>query len=153
MRSAPGSRRSRLWPRPARTRCAPGSTRPSRRGSQGSPWPRRSSDELPQLLRQRPGPVAPTIVHVGALGTQRTCEDVTAAMTSIPTDTDITQAAARLTDAARQCRPAVPVRDLLGTEDIAAAYVVRSEGTRLNSSHMSISYAVFCLKKKNSCRC
>src|SRR5713101_9671955 len=24
---------------------------------------------------------------------------------------------------------------------------VRSEGTRLNSSHMSISYAVFCLKK------
>src|SRR5690242_20956349 len=24
----------------------------------------------------------------------------------------------------------------------------RSEGTRLNSSHMSISYAVFCLKKK-----
>src|SRR5438477_9893092 len=26
----------------------------------------------------------------------------------------------------------------------------RSEGTRLNSSHMSNSYAVFCLKKKNS---
>src|SRR5690348_18421303 len=25
---------------------------------------------------------------------------------------------------------------------------VRSEGTRLNSSHPSISYAVFCLKKK-----
>src|SRR5690242_21615799 len=25
----------------------------------------------------------------------------------------------------------------------------RSEETRLNSSHMSISYAVFCLKKKN----
>src|SRR5689334_24113574 len=25
---------------------------------------------------------------------------------------------------------------------------VRSEGTRLNSSHSSISYAVFCLKKK-----
>src|SRR5690242_20805327 len=28
-------------------------------------------------------------------------------------------------------------------------HVVRSEETRLNSSHMSISYAVFCLKKKN----
>src|SRR5690242_21066960 len=28
----------------------------------------------------------------------------------------------------------------------------RSEETRLNSSHMSISYAVFCLKKKKYCR-
>src|SRR5690606_41469713 len=28
----------------------------------------------------------------------------------------------------------------------------RSEGTRLNSSHVKISYAVFCLKKKNSRR-
>src|SRR5438477_3472722 len=28
--------------------------------------------------------------------------------------------------------------------------LVRSEETRLNSSHMSISYAVFCLKKKNA---
>src|SRR3990167_3700241 len=27
--------------------------------------------------------------------------------------------------------------------------VIRSEGTRLNSSHSQISYAVFCLKKKN----
>src|SRR5438876_5126243 len=27
--------------------------------------------------------------------------------------------------------------------------LLRSEGTRLNSSHPSISYAVFCLKKKN----
>src|SRR5947199_3788543 len=26
----------------------------------------------------------------------------------------------------------------------------RSEGTRLNSSHLGISYAVFCLKKKSS---
>src|SRR5207248_10487909 len=26
----------------------------------------------------------------------------------------------------------------------------RSEGTRLNSSHRTISYAVFCLKKKNT---
>src|SRR3712207_6854637 len=28
----------------------------------------------------------------------------------------------------------------------------RSESTRLNSSHANISYAVFCLKKKKSCR-
>src|SRR5438270_1482475 len=27
----------------------------------------------------------------------------------------------------------------------------RSEGTRLNSSHSQISYAVFCLKKKKKC--
>src|SRR5207253_8331686 len=27
--------------------------------------------------------------------------------------------------------------------------VMRSESTRLNSSHVAISYAVFCLKKKN----
>src|SRR6267142_6840054 len=30
---------------------------------------------------------------------------------------------------------------------------LRSEGTRLNSSHMSISYAVFCLKKKKKKDC
>src|SRR5437868_11701245 len=29
------------------------------------------------------------------------------------------------------------------------AVVARSKSTRLNSSHVSISYAVFCLKKKN----
>src|SRR2546426_5432026 len=28
--------------------------------------------------------------------------------------------------------------------------LVRSEGTRLNSSHLVISYAVFCLKKKKN---
>src|SRR3984893_6315693 len=31
--------------------------------------------------------------------------------------------------------------------------VPRSESTRLNSSHVAISYAVFCLKKKKSCLC
>src|SRR5690554_7644742 len=29
-------------------------------------------------------------------------------------------------------------------------YVYKSEGTRLNSSHVRISYAVFCLKKKTT---
>src|SRR5947199_774987 len=28
-------------------------------------------------------------------------------------------------------------------------HLVRSEGTRLNSSHLGISYAVFCVKKNN----
>src|SRR5439155_18568826 len=31
---------------------------------------------------------------------------------------------------------------------VSAAVPPRSEGTRLNSSHVAISYAVFCLKKK-----
>src|SRR5690242_21095983 len=31
-----------------------------------------------------------------------------------------------------------------------ARYLVDRKSTRLNSSHMSISYAVFCLKKKNT---
>src|SRR5437868_8862890 len=43
---------------------------------------------------------------------------------------------------------------------LAVEYVVRAVGvgrgdrksTRLNSSHVSISYAVFCLKKKNNLR-
>src|SRR5439155_6389797 len=41
----------------------------------------------------------------------------------------------------------IPVR-----EDLQAGTVngVRSEGTRLNSSHVAISYAVFCLKKKKN---
>src|SRR6202045_5534744 len=37
-----------------------------------------------------------------------------------------------------------------GTRNQAASGCLRSEGTRLNSSHVAISYAVFCLKKKNT---
>src|SRR5690242_21626506 len=33
---------------------------------------------------------------------------------------------------------------------LAAGLAVDRKSTRLNSSHMSISYAVFCLKKKNN---
>src|SRR5438876_9232297 len=62
------------------------------------------------------------------------------------------------------CRHAVPVRvrdleviaeDLVEPDlergdagALALARLERSEDTRLNSSHPSISYAVFCLKKK-----
>src|SRR5690242_21346505 len=35
------------------------------------------------------------------------------------------------------------------TADFGAAKVLDRKSTRLNSSHMSISYAVFCLKKKS----
>src|SRR5690242_11460065 len=34
---------------------------------------------------------------------------------------------------------------------LIAGYCQDRKSTRLNSSHMSISYAVFCLKKKNKC--
>src|SRR5438105_9623876 len=46
----------------------------------------------------------------------------------------------------------VPVERLLGADEVILraqeALNWRSEGTRLNSSHEWISYAVFCLKKK-----
>src|SRR4051812_49930936 len=42
--------------------------------------------------------------------------------------------------------PQHPVPDFVGP--VLAQQNPRSEETRLNSSHMSISYAVFCLKKK-----
>src|SRR5258707_5897747 len=47
---------------------------------------------------------------------------------------------AAATDDARQ-EPALPDRS------------IDRKSTRLNSSHANISYAVFCLKKKNECRC
>src|SRR5437762_2638708 len=39
-------------------------------------------------------------------------------------------------------------RDRRSVQPSGGARVSRSEGTRLNSSHRCISYAVFCLKKK-----
>src|SRR5208282_6387414 len=44
-------------------------------------------------------------------------------------------------------RPAI-VGDCLGKHLLPVAHACRSEEPRLNSSHGSISYAVFCLKKK-----
>src|SRR5690242_21465013 len=44
--------------------------------------------------------------------------------------------------ARRQRRPAAPARV------VGLALLLDRKSTRLNSSHMSISYAVFCLKKK-----
>src|SRR5690242_21476255 len=51
-----------------------------------------------------------------------------------------------------ECVPDDRVTDdrdkVLGVADLVAVHGDR-KSTRLNSSHMSISYAVFCLKKKN----
>src|SRR5688500_19295951 len=41
-------------------------------------------------------------------------------------------------------------KDTQADDDFMVVARLRSEGTRLNSSHLVISYAVFCLKKKNS---
>src|SRR5689334_24511131 len=43
------------------------------------------------------------------------------------------------------CGPSVGV----ATQEVLEAGLIDRKSTRLNSSHSSISYAVFCLKKKN----
>src|ERR1035441_1302993 len=45
-------------------------------------------------------------------------------------------------------RNLAPVRGRLGAVQVTEAWADR-KSTRLNSSHLGISYAVFCLKKKN----
>src|SRR5256885_7961916 len=52
------------------------------------------------------------------------------------------EAATRLADAIRAVRERVRACSVCGTLD--------RKSTRLNSSHLVISYAVFCLKKKNT---
>src|SRR5947209_14649602 len=47
---------------------------------------------------------------------------------------------------------ATAVRDIVESGPSAAARADR-KSTRLNSSHANISYAVFCLKKKNEIEC
>src|SRR5437763_5731671 len=46
-------------------------------------------------------------------------------------------------------RPVKPLRPVEAVEESLADFVVDRKSTRLNSSHRCISYAVFCLKKKN----
>src|SRR5205814_8176266 len=41
------------------------------------------------------------------------------------------------------------VEGALGLDDIKSRHLLDRKSTRLNSSHLGISYAVFCLKKKN----
>src|SRR5690242_21464467 len=58
-----------------------------------------------------------------------------------------------LSDSSLVARPLTPYRRILAASpDYLARHgrpVSDRKSTRLNSSHMSISYAVFCLKKKN----
>src|SRR5436309_4660976 len=50
--------------------------------------------------------------------------------------------------------PAVPGRVVVPGEDVGGEHraALDRKSTRLNSSHVKISYAVFCLKKKNGRR-
>src|SRR5207248_11037556 len=50
--------------------------------------------------------------------------------------------------AAATCRRCAATRACSCRAPAACSFVSRSEDTRLNSSHRTISYAVFCLKKK-----
>src|SRR5256885_5237359 len=45
--------------------------------------------------------------------------------------------------------PSAPASVTAATPSITASQVVDRKSTRLNSSHLVISYAVFCLKKKH----
>src|SRR5690349_23345484 len=49
----------------------------------------------------------------------------------------------------RSCKPGRYVGTFTGTYASSAAIIPDRKSTRLNSSHVEISYAVFCLKKKN----
>src|SRR5205807_2003770 len=51
-------------------------------------------------------------------------------------------------DQRRQCDRLQPVGQVERLDGVAAADVADRKSTRLNSSHLVISYAVFCLKKK-----
>src|SRR5438874_8876429 len=54
-------------------------------------------------------------------------------------------------ESAALSRPAAPVRTIEGNISARAASMrADRKSTRLNSSHVEISYAVFCLKKKKS---
>src|SRR5690242_20905609 len=48
--------------------------------------------------------------------------------------------------------PRGQIRLLARASNNIAKHAIDRKSTRLNSSHMSISYAVFCLKKKKACR-
>src|SRR5690242_21517670 len=62
---------------------------------------------------------------------------------TIPTNSGLEDVVLRLLASARP----IPV-DMLGLADASLKALIDRKSTRLNSSHMSISYAVFCLKKK-----
>src|SRR5207249_10511382 len=55
----------------------------------------------------------------------------------------------RLSQSRSSLRPVRPFRKRVGAPSTFARHPPDRKSTRLNSSHVSISYAVFCLKKKN----
>src|SRR5438874_10756797 len=49
---------------------------------------------------------------------------------------------------ARHVRPVDPLQQVYSADDLVQGAEPDRKSTRLNSSHVEISYAVFCLKKK-----
>src|SRR5258707_3346122 len=49
--------------------------------------------------------------------------------------------------------PSQHTNHTLAADAEVAGRAIDRKSTRLNSSHANISYAVFCLKKKNNCKC
>src|SRR5690625_6629449 len=84
--------------------------------------------------RTAPGGVAPALLHVRGLGVERA-----------PVQADLLQVRA-CGFVGVHCRIFLAVL----VRHPAAAAIVDRKSTRLNSSHVAISYAVFCLKKKIS---
>src|SRR5690606_39932481 len=71
--------------------------------------------------------------------------------TSIETRLNEQQDSARLTDAVQQLPLIQRQVVVLALEDMDYAEIAQDrKSTRLNSSHVKISYAVFCLKKKTN---
>src|SRR5690606_41890307 len=63
-------------------------------------------------------------------------------------DRDLTILALRKRQRRPKELPAMPLS--LSLKNVLAAAMIDRKSTRLNSSHVKISYAVFCLKKKNT---
>src|SRR5438876_9142917 len=66
----------------------------------------------------------------------------------IATDTSQAARSDSLKDALDYSKVATVVREVCRSRDFHLIETVDRKSTRLNSSHPSISYAVFCLKKK-----
>src|SRR5207249_10156824 len=78
----------------------------------------------------------------------RRSSDLCAARATHPTRSRHADATTRTRGAAAAARPR-RVRPSAPATRAASAHSIDRKSTRLNSSHVSISYAVFCLKKKN----
>src|SRR5690625_6628134 len=116
----------------------------------------RLEDEVRQLIRQRG--VDPQRDPEGAknlIGEVITDYDLRSLRGSVPRLEDVDTVAKTLHDLIIGFGPLQPFLDDDSIEEIwinEPSLVLDRKSTRLNSSHVAISYAVFCLKKKTNAR-